>query len=423
MTETWFDTARFGMFVHWGHSSQQGIELSWPLVGGNFALPPCDIPVDQYHASAATFDPQAWDARALARTAKALGMQYAVITAKHHDGYAMYHTKHSGFSIEHSPFGRDIVREFVDAVRAEGVHAGIYFSLIDWHHPDYPAFTEADKPYAFGKWRQPSAEQWERFRAFMFAQVRELLTDYGKIDVIWFDGGWERTADQWHAADLAAMIRELQPGILINDRLPGAGDYKTPEQFVPAQPPAGRWETCMTMNESWAYNPADTRWKSPRTLIQTLCEVAGRGGNLLLNVGPMGDGRLPPEIAERLAAIEPWMARNAESIIGTKPGLQPWQCYGASTKRGDTVYVHLLMRPYDTITVRGVRIKKLRSVRALSTGEMLEFTTRTGIIESLHPDPLGEVTIAVPEAAIDDYATVLALEFEPGVLTADAPTT
>ncbi|MBF6601202.1 MAG: alpha-L-fucosidase [Dehalococcoidia bacterium] len=415
MTEaTWFDTARFGLFVHWGHSSQQGIELSWPLVGGNFALPPCDVPVPQYHASAATFDPEAWDAPALARAAKRLGMQYAVITAKHHDGYAMYDTRQSDFSIARGRFGRDVVREFVEAVRGEGLHAGIYYSLIDWHHPDYPAFTEADKPYVFGKWRQPAPEQWDRFREFMFAQVRELLTGYGPIDLIWFDGGWERTAQQWGAAALASMIRELQPGILINDRLPGGGDFLTPEQSVPAQPPARRWETCMTMNESWAYNPADTAWKSPRALVQTLCEVAGRGGNLLLNVGPMGDGALPPEIVERMAAIERWMARNGESIIGTWPGLEAWQCYGASTRRDDTVYVHLLLRPYDSVTVRGVRVRKLRSVRALSTGEALEFRTRTGIVESLQSDPLGEVTVAVPEHVIDAYATVLALEFEPG---------
>ncbi len=414
--ESWFDTARFGLFVHWGHSSQQGIELSWPLVGGSFALPECTgVPVEQYHASAATFDPRGWDPRGLARTAKRLGMQYAVITAKHHDGYAMYHTAHSAYSIEHSPFGRDVVREFLDAVRGEGLRAGVYYSLIDWRHPDYPAFTDADKPYTFFRWRQPDPAGWERFHAFMFAQVRELLTGYGKIDIIWFDGAWERTARQWKAAELAAMIRELQPGILINDRLPGQGDYATPEQFVPAQPPPGPWETCMTVNESWAYNPADARWKSPRTLVHTLCEVAGRGGNLLLNVGPMGDGRLQPELAERLTALEPWMARNAESIIGTLPGLEPWQCYGPSTRRGDTVYVHLLLRPYDFVTVRGVRVRKLRAVRALSTGGPLAFSVRTGIIESLHPDPLGEVTVSVPERAIDPYATVLALEFEPGV--------
>lgn len=410
---SWFDTARFGLFVHWSHSSQRGIEVSWPLVGGDIGPPySFDVPVDEYHATAATFDPKAWDARALARTAKRAGMQYAVITTKHHDGYAMYHTKHSDFSVQHPPFGRDIVREFLDAMRAEGLRAGVYYSLSDWHHPDYPPFTEDYKPYRFGKWPAPDPERWPRYREFMFAQVRELLTDYGPIDLIWFDGYWERSIEQWDAPGLAKMIRELQPGILINDRLPREGDYDTPEQFVPPQPPARRWETCMTMNESWGYNPADPDWKSARTLVHTLCEVAGRGGNLLLNVGPRGDGTLPDEASERLEAVAGWMQRHATSIVGTTPGLEPWQCYGPSTKSGDDVFVHLLMRPYETVSVRGVRTKRLRSVRALGTGEELKFETRCTIVDAkLNPDPLGEVTIQVPEHAIDPLATVLALRF------------
>jgi alpha-L-fucosidase len=167
------------------------------------------------------------------------------------------------------------------------------------------------------------------------------------------------------------------------------------------------------MNESWAYNPVDTKWKSPRRLIHTLCEVAGRGGKLLLNVGPMGDGALSPETGERLDAIETWMARNGESVIGTTPGLEPWQHYGPSTRQGSRVYAHALSRPYDDVTVRGIRIKRLRSVRALSTGEELTFETRCGIIDRMvSPDPLGEATIAVPPSAVDEYATVLALDFE-----------
>ena len=172
----------------------------------------------------------------------------------------------------------------------------------------------------------------------------------------------------------------------------------------------------MTMNESWGYNRADTRWKPARQLVHTLCEVAGRGGNLLLNVGPMGDGSLQPEAIERFDVIERWMERNGESIVGTVPGLEAWQCYGPSTRRGDSVYVHLLMRPYETVTVRGVRVKKLRNVRTLSDASALDFTTRTGIIESLQADPLGEVTVRVPERCIDEFATVLALEFEPGTM-------
>jgi alpha-L-fucosidase len=413
---TWFDTARFGMFVHWGQSSQQGIELSWPLVGGIGNLPAGEVSVDQYHATAATFDPAAWDAPALAREAKALGMQYAILTTKHHDGYAMFHTALSDFGIEHSPFKRDITREFLDAMRAEGLRVGVYFSLIDWHHPDYPAFEQADAPYAFGRHRQPSPQQWERFVPFMFGQVRELLTNYGRIDVIWFDGHWERSPEQWHAAELVAMIRELQPGIRIYDRLPGAVDFETPEQFVPAKPPPRPWETCLTINESWGYNPRDHAWKSPRELIHTLCEVAGRGGNLLLNVSPMGDGRIQPEIAERLAAMQPWMARHGEAIIGAEAGLEPWQFYGPTTRRGNTVYLHLLMRPYESVTLRGVHIRRVKSVTVLGSGALLPVSGRCPVMDQLfNRDPVGELTITVPESELDQFATVIAVEFADAV--------
>lgn len=408
----WFPSARFGMFVHWGHSSQQGIELSWPLVGGFTAIPgSSDVPVAQYHASAATFDPQAWDAPALARLAKRCGMQYAVFTTKHHDGYSMYDTKLSDFGVVHSPCGRDLFREFADSMRAEGIRVGVYYSLSDWHHPHYPPFTDAHKPYRFPA-GVPANDDWPKYLEFMHGQVRELLTNYGRIDVIWFDGGWERTREQWRAAELEAMIRELQPGIMINDRMPGAGDYDTPEQFVPPKPPARPWEVCMTMNESWAYNPADTRWKSSHRLIHTLCEIAGRGGNLLLNVSPRGDGSLPPEQEQRLEDIARWMGLHRDAILGTEAALEPWQFYGPATRRGSTLYLHLLMRPYESVSVRGIKVRRVRSVRTLGSGEELRFERRMTIIDRIiGGDPDGEVIIDVPPSAIDPHATVIEIDF------------
>ena len=412
---TWFDTARFGMFVHWGHSSMQGCELSWPLVGGVFSLPFCsDIPVEQYHSTARIFNPVAYNPHEWALRFKRLGMQYAILTAKHHDGFAMFHTQHSDFSIQQTPYGKDIVREFLDAMRTEGIRVGLYYSLIDWHHPDYPAFTEADKPYEFGKYRQPTPEQWERFIAFMKGQLQELLTNYGKIDLLWFDGSWERTPEQWHTNELEEMIRSLQPEIFINDRLPGCGDFETPEQFIPPQPLERAWETCMTINESWGYNVADKNFKSARQLIHTLCEVAGKGGNLLLNVSPMGDGKIQPELLERLAVMETWMAGNCESIIGTQPGLEPWQFYGPSTRKGNRIYLHLLMKPYETISVRGMPIKRVQAVQILASSRALDYTTRCSIVDSLfNPNPLGELTIQIPETSVDPYATVIAIDLAP----------
>ncbi|MDZ4877583.1 MAG: hypothetical protein CLLPBCKN_007018 [Chroococcidiopsis cubana SAG 39.79] len=418
--KTWFDTARLGMFVHWGHSSVRGCELSWSLVGGVSSLPYCgNVPVDEYHSTANSFNPQDYNPLEWARLAKRMGVQYAILTAKHHDGFAMFHTQQSDFSIQHSHYKKDIVREFIEAMRSEGIRIGLYFSLIDWHHPDYPAFTEADKPYTFGQWRQPTDSQWQRFIHFMFDQVRELLTNYGKIDLLWFDGAWERTPEQWQATVLHDTIRSLQPEILINDRLPPLGDFSTPEQLIPPQPLQGVWETCMTINDSWGYNCGDTNFKSARQLIHTLCEVAGKGGNLLLNISPMGNGQIQPELLERLVVVENWMARNSESIIGTMPALEPWQFYGPSTRKRDRIYLHLLMKPYETVSVRGVPIKRVKSVSVLADGTRLQYTTRCAIVDTLfsHPDPLGELTIQVPESAIDSYATVIAVDFIPQLNT------
>jgi alpha-L-fucosidase len=412
--KSWFEEARFGLFIHWGHVSQHGWELSWPLVGGSQALPLCqDVPADTYHASARTFAPQPGSIRACLELARRAGVRYAVLTAKHHDGFALFHTRASDFSIEHAPYGGDLVREYVEAARDLGLRVGIYFSLCDWHHTDYPAFRDADRPYRFGRVPRPSSEQWKRYVDFLFAQIRELLTGYGPIDVIWFDGGWERSAAEWRTTELEQSIRLLQPDILINDRLPGCGDFDTPEQFIPPEPPARAWEACLTMNESWAWNRADTRYKSARELVHALCEVAGRGGNLLLNVGPMGDGRLPPEQVERLEAIASWMGAYGESIHGTSAGLAPWQFYGPTTRRGNRIFLHLLMRPYDNVKVRGVPIRRVRSVRELRSGRALELDTRCSIIDGLfNADPSGELTIHVPAEVLDELATVIELVIE-----------
>jgi alpha-L-fucosidase len=290
----------------------------------------------------------------------------------------------------------------------------LYFSLSDWHHPDYPAFTDADRPYLPGfSPPLPSPDRWDAYLGFLRGQLRELLTNYGTIDLLWFDGGWERPADRWHGGELETLIRDLQPDIVINDRLPGVGDFATPEQFVPATPPDGPWETCLTMNDSWGYVPSDVDYKSARELIHTLCEVAGRGGNLLLNVSPTGAGTLPVEQRERLEQIASWMAINGESIVGTKPGLEPWQFYGPSTRRDTRLYLHLLMRPYEQVTVRGLPVKRVERVELLGHDQPLDLTFRTSVIDRLNADPLGELVIPVPEELLDPMASVLTIDLAP----------
>ncbi|HUO05526.1 MAG TPA: alpha-L-fucosidase [Candidatus Binataceae bacterium] len=418
---SWFDTARFGMFIHWGIASVAGLELSWPLVGGLGALPQgTGVTISDYYAAAPRFNPTQLNAREIARLARRAGMQYAVLTAKHHDGFALFRSRAEGaFSIESISFPRDIVREFTDAFRAEGLHVGLYFSLCDWHHPDYPAFAEDDKPYRWGAWRRSSADAWQRYLHFMFTQIRELLTNYGSIDLIWFDGGWERTVEEWRARDLVEMIRSLQPNILINDRLPGFGDYETPEQAVPAHPPDRIWETCMTMNDSWGYNPSDSNYKSAIAIAHTLAEVAGKRGNLLLNVSPRADGSLPPEQIVRLDEIAGWMQRGAKpAIIDTTSGLEPWQFYGPSTRNGQCIYVHLLMKPYETVSIRGVQVRRVKSIRAVTAGgRELKFRKRITAADMLfNHDPMGTIEIEIPESAVDPVATVISVEIAPAPL-------
>ncbi len=410
MPDSWFDSARFGMFVHWGPISRRGWELSWPLVGGVPVLPYSnDVAVSDYYAEALDFCPEPGAAREWMRLARGAGMRYAVLTTKHHDGFALWPTKLTEFSIAQTPYDGDLVDEYVQAARAEGLRVGFYHSLSDWHHPDYPAFREEDKPYM--KFLGRRSADWNRYVDVLFGQVRELLTNYGEIDLLWFDGQWERTMEEWKAPELAAMIRELQPGILINDRLSGQGDFTTPEQAIPASVPDGRWETCMTMNRSWGYVPQDSDYKSFGEIVHTLAEVAGKGGNLLLNVSPRADGSLPDEQVERLDAVGEWMNRHAQAVHDTTPGLEPWQFYGPSMRKGGRLYLVCPWRPYEHVVVRGLPVRRVRSVRHLASGAELTLRTRaTAEQEITSADPIGEIVIDVPGELVDDVATVIEVE-------------
>jgi alpha-L-fucosidase len=422
----WFEGAGLGIFVHWDHASQQGIELSWPLVGRSI-LPgqpraESDVTPDQYHASATTFNPGRWDARATARRFKEAGAEYVVFTSRHHAGYSMFHTRYSKFSIEHSPYRGDLVRELVEAVRAEGMRVGLYYSLSNWHHPDYPAFTEADMPYAHAAYRRSSPEAWGRYLEYLRGQITELLTNYGPIDLLWFDGEWERTAAEWHADELRGLVASLQPNAIVNDRLPGQGDYITPEQGLPAVAPTGPWELCLTMNDSWAYRADDMNYKSARRIAEYLVEVTSRGGNLLLNVGPMGDGRLPETEVSLLRRLGRWIGTHGESVKGVKPANPRVEFYGPTSVRGSRLYLHLVMRPVETLVVRGIPVRRVERVTLLGTGETLDYQASFEVHEAgdrLSDDALGELAIRAPKptsALIDVVAVDFAASLPPGLL-------
>jgi alpha-L-fucosidase len=395
------------MFVHFGAYSARGWEPSWPLVGGIRCFPHCqDLSVAEYYGAAAGFVPPRGAAREWMRAARRWGMRYAVLTTKHHDGFALFRSAHASYGVGD---GHDVVAEFVEAARAEGLRVGLYFSLPDWHHPDYPAWTDDMRPYAFVANPRAEPARWERFLADLRGQLTDLLTRYGRIDALWFDGGWERTPDEWRATEIEALVRRLQPDIVMNDRLPGVGgDYETPEQSVPAEPPSRAWETCLTLGRSWGNPPDDADRKSARELAITLAEVAGKGGNLLVNVSPDGAGRIPDWQRERLDAVGAWLARHGEAVFDTTAGLPPGQFYGPSTRRGDRLFLFCPMRPQESVAVRGLPVRRVAGVRALGSGTPLATRVRLPAAEELFSDdPVGTVVIDVPEAALDPLLTVL----------------
>ncbi|WP_448579821.1 alpha-L-fucosidase [Thermaurantiacus sp.] len=407
----WFEDARFGLFVHWGPYARAGWEASWPLVGGAVTLPlGQDLSAAAYRANAVGWVPDVAAPARWVKAAKDAGMRYAVLTSRHHDGWSLWPSRAAG-AHGVGVAGPDIVGAFVAACRAEGLRAGLYYSLPDWSHPDYPPFTDAMRPYRFGGYPMPSPEAWARYRAYLLAQIDELL-DYGP-DLLWFDGGWERTAEQWDSAAIAAAIRARAPDCLVNDRLPGFGDYATPEQFIPPEPPEGQWETCLTMNRSWGFNAGDNDYKSPAMLVHTLAEVAGRGGNLLLNAGPDGAGNIPPPQRERLEALGRFVSANGAALFGTRAGLKAWQFPGPTTVSGNRVFCFCLMRPVAPVPVRGVPVRHLQAVTHVASGEALPHEIRMPVLDELMGrDGPGEVLVDLPERLMGEAATVFALDFD-----------
>jgi alpha-L-fucosidase len=430
---SWFRGLGLGVFVHWGHASTRGWELSWQMTGGVHQQEPPLEPVgcNEYFDNAAGFDPTRFDPTDWAESAWRAGARYVVFTAKHHDGFAMFDTRLSDYSItKHTAFGRDITREVVDAFRERGFRIGLYFSIIDWHHPDYPRYTDetVSKPYIVGSYPRVSPAKWARYREFMLGQLDELLTGYGELDLVWLDGEFEHTAEEWRFDEIRARIRDRQPSALVNDRCIGHGDFATPEQQLPIVPPRRPWEVCMTMNTTWGYVPSDAAWKSPALLLHTLIEAVSMGGNLLLNLGPTGDGRLPPEEAERLEALASWRDRHGESLDAVSPGLDLWQFHGPSTRRdgpdgSSRVYLFLVMRPYERVVVRGLAVSRIRRVTLLPGPDSGPAGGDRPLAWSAHPrlkdvnsrvaDPLGELHITVPPEDLDELCTVVVVDFAP----------
>ncbi len=351
----WFRNQKFGFMMHWGVYSQLGCIESWPLVWADRNWSNPSITTEQemvafrakYGALNRTFNPTQFDPNAWATVAKRAGMKYVVFTTKHHDGFSMFDTQLTDYRITSPdvPFSRDrranVAEEVFNAFRSEGFGIGAYFSKPDWHSPDYW------RPDRFAMDRNPNydiaadPERWARFVSFVHGQVKELVTGYGKVDILWLDGGWVRPPKQdIRMAEMVSMARSYQPDLIVVNRSDGEfEDYTTPEQEVPDKPLLEHpWESCLTMGKQWSYKP-DDEYKSARQLIHLLVDIVAKGGNLLLNVGPRPDGTLPATAVSRLSEIGDWMAINSEAIYGTRP-ISPYRVGDvALTQRGRSTYV------------------------------------------------------------------------------------
>ncbi len=410
----WYRAAKFGMFIHWGPYSQASVEASWPIMTPKAG----EIPESTYVALAKTFNPVEFDPNAFVRLARAAGQRYMVFTTKHHDGFCNFDSQFTDYKVTKSPYGKDIVKMLADACHKEGMPIGFYYSPPDMHHP---AYRDTSKPVSTNWKGEPQRPEWPLYLSYMRLQLTELLTRYGDVCLIWFDGlNDQEKYDGGHTIDL---IHSLQPQTLVNNRIGLDADYETPEQFIPkAIPTRGQrivgledenkqinssavpkpedfrlWETCMTINETWAYNKNDRTYKSSEYLIRGLIEVVSRGGNFLLNVGPTPQGIIQPEFTERLLAIGKWMDRNSDSIYGTTYGPIQGQDAVRTTAKDRDVYVQVLKWASPKLVLPSAGVPKIRQAALLDGGRPLEFRQNEHTIEidtpAQAPDPVASVII------------------------------
>ena len=395
-----FQEARFGLFVHWGVYSLLG--------AGEWVMYNRHIQVEDYQRLPSFFNPIGYDPKAWVALAKAAGMKYITVTTRHHDGFAMFDSKASDYNIvQRTPYGRDVIRLLVDEARQEGIKVFFYYSQLDWRRPDY--FPRGQTGEGLGR---PEQGDFNRYLDFMNAQLTELLTNYGPIGGIWFDGMWDRPDADWRLDDTYRLIHRLQPAALIGSNhhhapYPGE-DFQMFEKDLPGRNTAG-WntseigalplETCETIATSWGFNITDRGYKSSRDLIRYLVNAAGNDANFLLNVGPQPDGRIQPEFVERLKGMGVWLERHGEAIYGTRGGPLSPRPWGVTTQKGNRVYVHLLEWPAaDDLWLPLER--KVTGVRLLDSGAPIRF----------RQNGRGVLLEGLPASSKDDVDTIVVLE-------------
>jgi alpha-L-fucosidase len=372
----WWHDATFGMFIHWGLYSVLG-RHEWAMENEG-------IPVREYEQLAKQFTPKPNAAREWAALAKKAGMKYMVMTTKHHEGFCLFNSKLTNYCAPQQACGRDLVQEFVDAARGEGLRVGFYYSLMDWHHPDGAkcATDEAAR---------------RRFVDYIHGHVRELLTNYGRIDVLWYDVAWPLDAAGWESERMNKMVFELQPDIIVNNRNKLDGDFQTPEQRIEASDRA--WEACMTMNGSWGYQAADDAWKTPKEVVNNLITCARGGGNYLLNIGPKPDGSVPEESVRILNAVGSWTSKNAASVYGMDRCTVNRGAFANYSRKGNTLYVHVRYWPGETVPIGGLKVK-VKSAKLLASGKPVTFKQEEFRLQ----------LTGLPKEAPDSPVTTIALE-------------
>lgn len=419
----WFREARFGMFIHWGTYSVLAGEYKGRKDYGEWIRESAHIPIEEYNKVKDRFNPVKFDAKKWAAIAKDAGMKYVCITTKHHEGFSLFDSKFSDYTVMNTPFKRDIMMELSSAVRAEGMKMCWYHSIMDWHHSDYLPRRSWELTY-----RPAGDANMDRYEQFLHNQVTELLTKYGPIGIMWFDGEWESTWNHARGQKLYDLCRKLQPNVIVNNRVDVgrggmggmsdagfAGDYGTPEQEIPATGiPGVDWETCMTMNDHWGYCRADLNFKTTREIIRMLCDIASKGGNYLLNVGPTPEGEIPTQSVERLKEVGAWMKTNGDAIYGTTSSVfskLPWGRCTVKRESGSTkLYLHVFDWPTTgQLVVPGLGNEKF-SATLMKGRKSLE----------AHRDG-ANIVIRVPKTAPDSNASVIEIKVSGNPIIYDAP--
>lgn len=395
----WYLDARFGMFIHWGLYSIPA--------RGEWLRSEEEITKEDYMKYFEEFNPSDYDPKAWARAAKEAGMKYVVLTAKHHDGFCLYDSQYTDFKSTNTKLGRDIVKDFVEAVREEGLKVGLYFTIIDWYHDDYPHYGDKFHPMRKNPEFKNEGRDFDNYLTYMHNQIREICTNYGKIDLLWFDFSYDdMRGEKWKATELMSMVRSLQPDVIIDNRLecsgeglgslaacdptPYHGDFVTPEKMIPPngiQDVQGNdiaWEACVTMNNNWGFCAVDHFFKPASMLIKKLVECVSKGGNMILNVGPDARGNIPEESMNILKGIGAWMNKNGKSIYGCGKTQMPKPDYGRVTGKGNHLYFHLFENTIGPVPLLGVPKDRVKGIRYLATGA--EVPVSTSWVHSDYPD-------------------------------------